>query len=93
MLESPQLLSPRQRPPGSIHSWWSNSNPGLQGPTINLHVLAKPLLRRMYHRQALDLVERNRDKPLSSELLYMISGYLPWVFLWLIYTGTKYFLA
>ncbi|KAJ7215373.1 armadillo-type protein [Mycena pura] len=81
MLKSPQPVSP-QRPPSSIHSWWSNSNPGLQGATINLHVLARPLLRRMYHRQALDLVKRNRDKPLSSELLYIISGYLPVNYVW-----------
>ncbi|KAJ7753650.1 armadillo-type protein [Mycena maculata] len=51
----------------SILSWWSDRNPGLQGPTMNLHAAAKPLMRLMYHRQALNFIEKNRSAPLSRE--------------------------
>ncbi|KAF8192741.1 hypothetical protein K438DRAFT_855903 [Mycena galopus ATCC 62051] len=36
-------LLARQESRPSIYSWWSDSNPGLRGPTINLHAAAKPL--------------------------------------------------
>ncbi|KAJ7430497.1 armadillo-type protein [Mycena galericulata] len=66
----------RQQSRASIYSWWSDSNPGLQGPTINLHTVTKPLLKLMYHRQALGFIQRNGDTPLSSETLEIYSTYL-----------------
>ncbi|KAJ7456265.1 armadillo-type protein [Mycena galericulata] len=68
----------RQRTPASIRSWWSDSNPRLQGPTINLHAMTKPLLRRMHHRQALAFIEKNRGVPLSPEILDTFTSYFPW---------------
>ncbi|KAJ7202716.1 hypothetical protein C8J57DRAFT_1735609, partial [Mycena rebaudengoi] len=47
----------RQRTSESLRSWWSDSN--LPGPAVNLHAAAKPLLRILYHRQALGIVESN----------------------------------
>jgi hypothetical protein len=35
----------RQQTRTSIHSWWSDRNPGPHGPTINLHAAAKPLIK------------------------------------------------
>ncbi|KAJ7928855.1 G-protein alpha subunit-domain-containing protein [Mycena leptocephala] len=67
----------RQQTHTSIHSWWSDSNPGLQGPTINIHTIAKPLSKRMYHRQALEFIKKSRGVPLSSETLSIFSSYLP----------------
>ncbi|KAJ7622434.1 hypothetical protein FB45DRAFT_1006345 [Roridomyces roridus] len=67
----------RQETRGSLRSWWSDSNPMLHiSPTINIHALAKPLMRFMYHRQALGIMEQNRDAPLSEELLEIYSSYL-----------------
>lgn len=68
----------RQETHASIYSWWSDSNPGLQGPTVNLHALAKPLLRLMYKCQALDLIRRNRGHPLSKTTTETYSTYFPW---------------
>ncbi|KAJ7465328.1 armadillo-type protein [Mycena galericulata] len=65
----------RQQSRASIYSWWSDSNPGLQGATINLHTVAKPLIKLMYHRQARGLIQRNGDIPLSSEMLEIYSTY------------------
>ncbi|KAJ7094096.1 hypothetical protein C8R44DRAFT_386195 [Mycena epipterygia] len=64
----------RQRTPESLHSWWSDSNP--PGPTISIHTLAKPLMKLMYHRQVLGLIKKNRDTPLSTEILEIYSSYL-----------------
>ncbi|KAJ7735177.1 armadillo-type protein [Mycena metata] len=62
----------------SIHSWWSDSNPALRGPTINLHAATKPLLRILYHRQALNFIKANHFVPLSKEgVLSTLSSYLP----------------
>ncbi|KAF7350424.1 Armadillo repeat-containing protein 3 [Mycena venus] len=71
------------RPP-SIYSWWSDSNSAVvHGPTINLHAAAKPLMRRMYHRQALALIKKNRGKPLSGTTLEIYTSYFQWDFvLW-----------
>ncbi|KAJ7493038.1 armadillo-type protein [Mycena galericulata] len=66
----------RQQSRASIHSWWSDSNPRLQGATINLHTVTKPLIKFMYHRQALGFIQRNGDTPLSSEILEIYSTYL-----------------
>ncbi|KAF7330837.1 hypothetical protein MVEN_02423000 [Mycena venus] len=68
----------RQDTRPSIHSYWSDSNPGLQGPTINLHAAAKPLLRFLYNRQALGIIEKNRGNPLSSEDMDIYLSYFPW---------------
>jgi hypothetical protein len=65
----------------SIHSWWSDSNPLLQGPTINLHAAAKPLMRFMYRRQALEFIRKNKGTRLSTTLLEIYSSYFPYVFL------------
>ncbi|KAJ6591293.1 armadillo-type protein [Mycena vulgaris] len=66
----------RQQSRGSTSSWWSDSNPGLQGPTINLHAAAKPLMKIMYHRQALGLMKTNNSKQLSRETADIYSTYL-----------------
>ncbi|KAJ7799398.1 hypothetical protein B0H14DRAFT_1707037 [Mycena olivaceomarginata] len=58
----------------SIHSWWSDSNH--PGPTLNLHALAKPLMRLMYHRQALQFMKKNRDIPLTSTTIEIYLSYL-----------------
>ncbi|KAF7356379.1 hypothetical protein MVEN_00970300 [Mycena venus] len=69
----------RQDTRPSIHSYWSDSNPGLQGPTINLHAAAKPLMRLMYHRQVLAFIRKNRDSPLSTPTLEIYLSYFPQV--------------
>ncbi|KAF7331072.1 hypothetical protein MVEN_02447500 [Mycena venus] len=76
----------RQDTPPSIHSWWSDSNPGLRGPTVNLHAAAKPLMKFMYHRQTLEFIRKNRGSPLSKDVLETYSSYLPWDF---VSRGTK----
>ncbi|KAJ7641803.1 hypothetical protein FB45DRAFT_361932 [Roridomyces roridus] len=61
----------------SLRSWWSDSNPLLQGPTINIHALAKPLLKRMYHRQALGFIAKDVPRqPLSKEMIEIYVSYL-----------------
>ncbi|KAJ7491474.1 armadillo-type protein [Mycena galericulata] len=67
----------RQQTIASIHSWWSDSNPGIWGPTINLHAATKPLMRLMYHRQAIQFIEKSRGTPLSTETVEILSSYLP----------------
>ncbi|KAK7031357.1 armadillo-type protein [Favolaschia claudopus] len=67
----------RQESRPSIYSWWSDSNPGLHGPTINLHTATKPLLRYLHHRQALDLLAKNRYSPLSDAVLEVYSSFFP----------------
>ncbi|KAJ7906191.1 hypothetical protein B0H13DRAFT_2021508, partial [Mycena leptocephala] len=49
--EFPMQPLRRWSTPQSVHSWWSDSNP--TGATIPLHALAKPLMKRLYHRQAI----------------------------------------
>ncbi|KAF8196674.1 hypothetical protein K438DRAFT_738789 [Mycena galopus ATCC 62051] len=68
----------RQQTRASILSWWSDSNPNLQGPTINIHTAAKPLCRFLYHRQALDFINQNRGSPLSPTILETYSSYFPY---------------
>jgi hypothetical protein len=69
----------RQDTHTSIFSWWSDSNPLLKGPTINLHAAAKPLMKFMYYRQALDSIRKNENSPLSTEILEISMSYLPYV--------------
>jgi hypothetical protein len=64
----------RQRTLDSILSWWSDSNP--PGPTINLHAVAKPLIRFMYHQQVLGFIKRIRGAPLSEDNLQLCWDYL-----------------
>ncbi|KAJ7494174.1 hypothetical protein FB451DRAFT_1551334 [Mycena latifolia] len=64
----------RQQTFQSILSWWSDSN--APGATINLHAAAKPLMKLMYHRQALGFVKRNNAIPLSPETVEIYSSYL-----------------
>ncbi|KAJ6502792.1 hypothetical protein C8R47DRAFT_216129 [Mycena vitilis] len=64
----------RQRSRSSILSWWSDSKP--PGATVNLHAIAKPLMRFMYHRQALGFIKNNAHGTLSSDLLKVYSVYL-----------------
>jgi len=66
----PRLSSPRT----SIFSWWSDSNPG--GATVNIHALAKPLMRWMYARAIKKLIAAENDNPMSSELLDIRFSYL-----------------
>ncbi|KAJ6522665.1 hypothetical protein DFH09DRAFT_1097053 [Mycena vulgaris] len=64
----------RQRTLDSVRSWWSDSNP--TGPNINLHALAKPLMKLMYHRQALDYITEHDSKPLSRDDMEIYASYL-----------------
>ncbi|KAJ7476535.1 hypothetical protein FB451DRAFT_1243493 [Mycena latifolia] len=64
----------RQPTPASVHSYWSDRN--LPGPTINLHAAAKPLMRFMYHRDALEFIRKTRSAQLSSEDMQIYSSYL-----------------
>jgi hypothetical protein len=47
------------------------------GPTINLHAAAKPLIKLMYHRQAKEVIKKNKGSLLSTELLEIYASYLP----------------
>ncbi|KAJ7465346.1 hypothetical protein B0H11DRAFT_1922157 [Mycena galericulata] len=69
------MMQPLSRQPThtSIYSSWSDSNPGLRGPTLNLHAATKPLLKFMYHRQALSFIQKNRNVPLSRTILEIYS--------------------
>ncbi|KAJ7479001.1 armadillo-type protein [Mycena latifolia] len=64
----------RQRTRDSLYSWWSDRNP--LGPTINLHAVAKPLMRFMYRRDVLALITKSRGAPLSQEAMDIYSSYL-----------------
>ncbi|KAJ7494188.1 armadillo-type protein [Mycena latifolia] len=74
----------RQRTLESVLSWWSDSN--APGATINLHAAAKPLMKLMYHRQALDFMKRNNAVPLTPETLEIYLSYLSWKY---VSTSTK----
>jgi hypothetical protein len=64
----------RQRTRESLLSYWSDSNP--PGATISIHTLAKPLMKRMYHQQALALIKENEGMALTKEMLESYSSYL-----------------
>ncbi|KAJ6575945.1 armadillo-type protein [Mycena vulgaris] len=64
----------RQPTLDSVRSWWSDSNP--TGPNINIHALAKPLMKLMYHRQALDYIAKHRDTLVSRENIEIYASYL-----------------
>ncbi|KAJ7649168.1 armadillo-type protein [Mycena rosella] len=63
----------------SILSWWSDSNP--PGPTIPLHTLAKPLLKLLYHRQAVALISQDTDAPLSTGKVEILISYLSYKYI------------
>ncbi|KAJ7491420.1 armadillo-type protein, partial [Mycena galericulata] len=71
---SPMQDLTRQQSRTSLLSWWSDSNP--PGATISIHAAAKPLMRFMYHRQALDLIRSNRRFALTSSMLETYSAYV-----------------
>ncbi|KAJ7622203.1 hypothetical protein FB45DRAFT_1061796, partial [Roridomyces roridus] len=79
----PSLERQLSRP--SIYSWWSDSNPMLRsGPTINIHAMAKPLMRRMYHRQALAFIARDghaQPCELSAAAVEIYSSYLSYKYI------------
>ncbi|KAJ7439047.1 armadillo-type protein [Mycena galericulata] len=83
MAESPSALQ-RRPTTASLLSWWSDRNP--PGATISLHALTKPLLKYMYHRQALDLIKKDEDLPISPEKLETLTTYLTFKYIW---TATK----
>ncbi|KAJ7265742.1 hypothetical protein C8J57DRAFT_1718330 [Mycena rebaudengoi] len=66
----------RQQTSGSVRSWWSNRNPNLRGPTINLHAAAKPLMRLLYNRQALEFISTIDSIPLSAKDAEIYGSYL-----------------
>ncbi|KAJ7443564.1 armadillo-type protein [Mycena latifolia] len=69
----------RQRTRGSLYSWWSDRNP--PGPTIDLHAIAKPLMRFMYRRDVLAFITKNRGAPLSQEAMDIYSSYLAYKYI------------
>ncbi|KAJ7244529.1 hypothetical protein C8J57DRAFT_1476808 [Mycena rebaudengoi] len=66
----------RQQTLESVRSWWSDRNPNLRGPTINLHAAAKPLMRLLYDRQALEFIPNNRGLLLTSTAVEIYGSYL-----------------
>ncbi|KAJ7202196.1 hypothetical protein C8J57DRAFT_1260393 [Mycena rebaudengoi] len=60
----------------TLGSWWSDSNPNLRGPTVNLHAAAKPLMRFMYNRQALEFIGKIDGIPLSEMDWEIYGSYL-----------------
>jgi hypothetical protein len=59
----------------TLQSWWSD-NPGLQGPTINLHAVAHPFLRLAYRLQVRAFIKQNRGILLSGMTMDIYSSYL-----------------
>ncbi|KAJ7232536.1 hypothetical protein C8J57DRAFT_1480642 [Mycena rebaudengoi] len=67
----------RQQTFGSVRSWWSDSNPNLHAsPTINLHAAAKPLMKLLYNRQALEFISTIDGIPLSAKDAEIYGSYL-----------------
>ncbi|KAJ7254609.1 armadillo-type protein [Mycena rebaudengoi] len=60
----------------SLRSWWSDSNPNLRGPTINLHAAAKPFMRLLYDRQALEFIGKIDGISLSAMNAEIYGSYL-----------------
>jgi hypothetical protein len=79
----PPVMPPltRQETFGSLRSWWSDSNPNLRvSPTINLHAAAKPLMKLMYERQALEFIRHNSGIALTSMTAKIYGSYLLYVY-------------
>ncbi|KAJ7267737.1 hypothetical protein C8J57DRAFT_1613773 [Mycena rebaudengoi] len=66
----------RQHTLESLRSWWSDSNPNLRGPTVNLHAAAKPLIRFLHDRQALEFIKNNRGIALTVVAFELYLSYL-----------------
>ncbi|KAJ7887161.1 hypothetical protein B0H13DRAFT_2534384 [Mycena leptocephala] len=64
----------RSRAPQSLHSWWSDSNPG--GAAFPIHTLAKPLSKFLHHRAVSSIVAKSRSAPLSKGSLEVLTWYL-----------------
>ncbi|KAJ7612637.1 armadillo-type protein [Roridomyces roridus] len=72
----------RQETRTSLRSWWSDSNPLVQaGPTMNLHAAAKPLMKWMHHQQALGIIDKHNEVPLTAELLEIYASYLSYKYI------------
>ncbi|KAJ7161900.1 hypothetical protein C8R43DRAFT_991720 [Mycena crocata] len=71
-------MPPLARSPtgGTIHSYWSDSNPFLLCNPI--HAGAKPLMKLMYHRKIVNSIKRQRGIPLSRETMDIYASYLGW---------------
>ncbi|KAJ7137359.1 hypothetical protein C8R43DRAFT_610411 [Mycena crocata] len=74
----PSIMPPLTRQPThtSVQSWWSDSNPLLVANPI--HTGAKPLMKRMYHRDILNFIKRQQGIPLSPETINIYASYLEW---------------
>ncbi|KAJ7478319.1 hypothetical protein FB451DRAFT_1396100 [Mycena latifolia] len=72
------MFHPLTRQPtlDSVRSYWSDRNSLAIGAAINLHAVAKPVMRVLYHRAALDFIAKNRGRPLSREEMGIYSSYL-----------------
>ncbi|KAJ7438422.1 armadillo-type protein [Mycena latifolia] len=72
------MFQPLTRQPtlDSVRSYWSDRNSLAIGATINLHAVAKPVMRVLYHRAVLDFIAKNRGRPLSREEMEIYSSYL-----------------
>ncbi|KAJ6566040.1 hypothetical protein B0H19DRAFT_1066392 [Mycena capillaripes] len=70
----PSLPLHRAPSPQSLHSQWSDSNPG--GATIPLHKLGNPLSKFLHNRQVLGIIRRFRSSPLSKDILDVLTCYL-----------------
>ncbi|KAJ7744881.1 hypothetical protein B0H16DRAFT_1463023 [Mycena metata] len=60
----------RERTYQSLHSESS------LGPKTSIHTLAKPLMKVMYHRAVLDLIQRQRGVPLTPGTMHIYESYL-----------------
>ncbi|KAJ7275952.1 hypothetical protein C8J57DRAFT_1590226 [Mycena rebaudengoi] len=69
-------LLTRQQTLESLSSWWSDRNPNLRGPTINIHAAAKPLMKLLYNRQALEFIGKIDGMPLSAKDAEIYGRYL-----------------
>ncbi|KAJ6542886.1 armadillo-type protein [Mycena capillaripes] len=67
----------RPQSPSSVRSWWSDSNPGLWGPTLNLHAAARPLSRLLYDRQVRALIKNNQGLLSSKSTIEDYASYFP----------------
>ncbi|KAJ7244527.1 hypothetical protein C8J57DRAFT_1680874 [Mycena rebaudengoi] len=75
-LRTPLVLPPREVIHPLPRSWWSDRNPHLRGPTVNLHAAAKPLMRLLYNRQALEFISPIDGIPLSAKDAEIYGSYL-----------------
>ncbi|KAJ7757399.1 armadillo-type protein [Mycena maculata] len=77
---SPMAGRPRPSRPPSIESWWTDRNP--PGTTIDLHALAKPLLKALHHQKALSLIAKGTDSLLENDSARDLGTYLTFKEIW-----------